>query len=449
MTDNFNNTTSSELKVYAEQVRLLYKPFMISIAATFTAAILFVAGQWKVIEHDVLLTWLLAITVVTLLRALLAYVYKHSKTAKSESKYWGRLFIIGSAMAGVMWGLGSILFFPEDYIEHQMFVVFILTGICSGAVTSLSVVRRALFVFMVPAMFPVMFLFLMQGTYLSNIVAPMILLAFVFYIKGANNIYFNTKDNIDLRLAAEEKEHALLLAKQVAEKANAAKSEFLSRMSHELRTPMNAILGFGQLLQMDADELSKSHQTNVNEIMDAGYHLLHLIDEALDLSKIESGKMKIYMEEVSVAEVMQQSLSLVWPQAASKQLELIDHINDKKYIVRADAMRLKQVLVNLLSNAVKYNCENGYITLDSKLMNKQRLRILVNNSGEGLTKENIDKLFTPFERLNKENNIEGTGIGLVIAKHLVELMNGTIGVESTPDEGTTFWVEFELLDEES
>ena len=155
------------------------------------------------------------------------------------------------------------------------------------------------------------------------------------------------------------------------------------------------------------------------------------------------------MQAVRVAESILQSPSLVWPQAASKQLELIDHINDKKYIVRADAMRLKQVLVNLLSNAVKYNCENGYITLDSKLMNKQRLRILVNNSGEGLTKENIDKLFTPFERLNKENNIEGTGIGLVIAKHLVELMNGTIGVESTPDEGTTFWVEFELLDEES
>ncbi|MCK4704320.1 MAG: HAMP domain-containing histidine kinase [Gammaproteobacteria bacterium] len=241
----------------------------------------------------------------------------------------------------------------------------------------------------------------------------------------------------DLRNSTENLE----LEKRHVEKASQAKSEFLSSMSHELRTPMNAILGFGQLLELDADNLSEIQRDNVKEILDAGHHLLTLINEVLDLSKIESGKLEVSMEEVQLDELLHNCISLIATQAEARQLEIIDHISCKGYTVKADYTRLKQVLVNLLSNAVKYNREQGSITLYCDVTNDQRLCIRVTDTGNGLTSKEISKLFTSFERLSAENNVEGTGIGLVITKHLVKLMGGSIGVESVPGKGATFWVE--------
>lgn len=252
------------------------------------------------------------------------------------------------------------------------------------------------------------------------------------------------RKEINTRKQAEQN---LIKATKEARRANQAKSEFLSRMSHELRTPMNAILGFGQILKLDAGGFNETQRGNIDEILDAGHHLLELINDVLDLTRIESGKLEVAMGNVTVDDVIQQGIALIQPLAALRHIELTDHVSGKGHIVQADTTRLKQVLVNLLSNAVKYNRENGRITLDSELMDKQRLRIRVTDSGEGLTKEDIDKLFTPFERLDKVNNVEGAGIGLVITKHLVEIMGGTIGVESTPGAGSTFWVEFGLTNQ--
>ena len=242
----------------------------------------------------------------------------------------------------------------------------------------------------------------------------------------------------------DERTADLAAARDEAERANAAKSEFLSRMSHELRTPMNAILGFGQMLKLDAGGLNKTQHSEVKEILDAGNHLLNLIDEVLDLAKIESGRFDIFVEEIPFDDLLHQCINLIKPQIELRQMELIDYISGMGFTVQADFTRLKQVLVNLLSNAVKYNCDHGRITLNGEIIDEQRLRILVTDNGEGLAEEEISKLFTPFERLNAVNNVEGTGIGLVITKHLIELMGGTIGVESTPGEGSTFWVELAM-----
>lgn len=262
------------------------------------------------------------------------------------------------------------------------------------------------------------------------------------------NVYVETElENYRDHLEAEviQRTADLSTARDEAERANQAKSKFLSRMSHELRTPMNAILGFGQILQLDAEELSESQRNDVKEILDAGHHLLNLINEVLDLAKIESGKLEISMEEVHIDDLLQQCLPLIKPQAKAHQVELTNNINKKGYVVQADFTRLKQVLVNLLSNAVKYNRKQGHITLDSKIVNKQRLQICVTDSGFGLTGEDISKLFTPFERLNAKTNVEGTGIGLVITKNLIEHMGGSIFVESTPGEGSSFCVELNLV----
>ncbi len=225
-----------------------------------------------------------------------------------------------------------------------------------------------------------------------------------------------------------------------AERANKVKSEFLSRMSHELRTPMNAILGFGQLLELDRAKLNEMQNDNVKEIMHASYHLLNLINEVLDLAKIESGKMQCQIDTILLNDVLIDCLVMVKSQADARQIEIINNISHH-YYVQADLNRLKQVFINLLSNAIKYNTEQGSITLDARLIAEHCLRISVSDTGVGLTEENIVHLFSPFERFNTAQNVEGTGIGLTITKCLVELMQGKIGVQSTPGKGSTFWIE--------
>ena len=233
-------------------------------------------------------------------------------------------------------------------------------------------------------------------------------------------------------------------AEEKAYKASEAKSDFLSRMSHELRTPMNAILGFGQMLQLDLDKLDESQQASVQEIMNAGEHLLSLLNEVLDLTAIEAGQLEVSVDVINLDDVVKQCISLMQPLINTRQLKLIDNISARGYALQADSVRLKQVLLNLLSNAVKYNSVNGTITIEGEIINKQRLRISITDTGEGLSETDLTKLFTPFERLNAQFNVEGVGIGLVIAKNMVELMGGSMGVTSTVGKGSTFYIEFDL-----
>ncbi|MGH2721601.1 MAG: ATP-binding protein [Actinomycetota bacterium] len=243
--------------------------------------------------------------------------------------------------------------------------------------------------------------------------------------------------NEQLRRANEE----LADAKHEAELANEAKSEFLSRMSHELRTPLNSILGFGQILELAT--LDEHGRDSVARILQAGTHLLDLINEVLDITRIESGHLALSVSEVDVGEVVAEVLDLVGPLADAGRIALAaSTLPTASWQVLADRQRLKQVLLNLLCNAIKYNHPGGRAEVRASGSQKGRVRLEIGDTGPGIAPDKLARLFTPFERIGAETSgVEGTGLGLAVSKRLVEAMGGEIGVGSRPGEGSTFWIE--------
>jgi PAS domain S-box-containing protein len=244
------------------------------------------------------------------------------------------------------------------------------------------------------------------------------------------------KNNVELKEAT-----------AVADKANQAKSEFLSSMSHELRTPLNAVLGFAQLMASDTPPPTPAQQMSIDQILQAGWYLLRLINEILDLALIESGKVTLSQEPMSFREVLQDCEAMIAPQAQRRGITMTFPKFDQDFYVYADRIRVKQVMINLLSNAIKYNRDGGTVKVDCDISTSStragnRIRVSVTDSGAGLNARQLAQLFQPFNRLGQEGGTEeGTGIGLVVTKQLIELMGGEIGVGSNIGVGSVFWIE--------
>lgn len=268
---------------------------------------------------------------------------------------------------------------------------------------------------------------------------------------SADSIYIGDEQcvitvNIDI---TERKiaEIELQSARLEAEKANKAKSEFLSRMSPELRTPMNSILGFAQLLEMS--ELNKPQRKGVKHILNSGKHLLDLINEVLDISRIEAGRLSLSLEPIDIGKLMQEVIDIIHPLAEGKKVSIHYIPNSNAYLsVHSDCQRLKQILLNLMNNAIKYNKQGGDVTIRTEVVRHSNelapsVRMTISDTGIGIKPEHMVKIFDAFERVGaEESNQEGTGLGLSVVKKLVEILDGRIGVESQLDIGSTFWVEF-------
>ncbi len=250
-----------------------------------------------------------------------------------------------------------------------------------------------------------------------------------------------------LRLEAEMKaqNEELERTRLLAEDASRAKSDFLASMSHELRSPLNAILGFAQLMETSTPAPTPAQKSSLEQILHGGWYLLDLVNEILDLASIESGQMALSMAPESLADVLLDCQTTIQPQAATTGIRLNFPTFAQPCVVQADRRRLKQVLINLLSNAIKYNRQDGTVDVEWSLRPQGHVRISVRDTGAGLTAEQLDQLFQPFNRLGQSlGPLEGTGIGLVVSKRLVEMMGGTIGAHSTLGHGSIFWFELAL-----
>ncbi len=266
-------------------------------------------------------------------------------------------------------------------------------------------------------------------------------------LQGVFAVARDVTDRKRFELELHDKNVELEKATAVAEKANLAKSEFLSSMSHELRSPLNAILGFAQLMDTDAAPPTPNQAEGIAQILKAGWHLLTLINEILDLARVESGQVPLSKEPVSLAEVFLECQGMIAPQAQQRGIRLVFPDFPKPRFVHADHTRLKQVMINLLSNAIKYNTANGSVTVSYAEPTTGAVRVSISDTGPGLSPAQVGQLFQAFNRLGQEaGGEEGTGIGLVVSRRLIELMGGTIGVESTVGAGSVFWFELPAIE---
>ncbi len=431
----------TETRIRNEEIRMLYSAIPFSAFATVVVSLIYLVILFEHAQsRQNLLTWFALMLLITAARGWDTWRYQRAAPAlKQRTGLWEKRFLLGTTLAGTGWGMLAWMGY-STVNEYQALIVVGLIGVCGGAMSTLSYKKQALAFFLIPALGLLELFLITETTEFSGVTAYLVAFYMVFTLFTSKRIYQNTHANVRLRMEADVREKTLLKTKEDAERANQAKSEFLSHMSHELRTPLNAIIGFTQLLEYD-NQLNERQRQQIQEIAQAGSHLLSLVNRILDLSRIEEGSLQLSIRPVSVNALLNECLSLT-RSLAEKHLVTLSSALDRQYTVQADYTALKQVLLNLLSNAIKYNKAGGSVFIHCSMSADDSVRIHVRDTGIGLSLEQIEYIFEPFNRLDSASRkIEGTGIGLTITRDLVKHMHGKLGAEGKISRGSLFWVE--------
>lgn len=422
------------MKVNLEMTRQVGANTLTSTFGTALASVAIFLILVEIVPDPWLYTWI-ALQVLLLVAR---YYYSNAlQRFDSENHEWEKAvtsFNRAMFFIGLGWGMASVLAALYSSQLEQVAVLAILLGIVGAAIGTVAQILRAYTAFLIGVMGPQIISF-MAVSEANNLLLGLLTIVYTIVVYRAGEVLAtNIKDLVEVR------EH-LSAAKQEADEANAAKSQFLSRMSHEFRTPLNAIIGFSQVQEWQFDDsTSQELRQSQEHILHAGKHLLTLVEDIFDIVKIEQDRIEIAVEAIDLHHTVQNSLSLVQNQAQIADISL--RYEPTRQRVTANANRLTQVMVNLLSNAIKYNHSGGSVTVTVAELPEETLEIRVQDTGVGINPEEAEKLFAPFSRLTyaTQNEIEGTGIGLTLSKFLIEHMNGSIGLDPLKREGSVFWI---------
>jgi len=440
---NYGDSTDSSW-VLRKQIDLVYQdmPFAV-ISTTVIVAVVFLLLSDSVAWQS-LATWFSLFCIVLAFRAVTGWVYsKQKKKYQVDYAQAETLYTIGLLLTGALWGGAGLILFPVVDLTGKILIFIVIMGVAAASSTAMAYRRAPVYISTALMILPLVFGIVISDLPNTLSVSIAMLAYMALLLRAATTFHSNNERMLWLQEDAMNNSQKLLVQREKAELANQAKSEFLSLMSHELRTPLNTVLGLNELQLLDRNEpLTTKQRKRAIKINDAGHHLLSLVNDVLDFSRIESGEIDINISAIDCQTVLRDALKLVEGKAKSRGIS-VDFDETERYSwVEADYIRLKQVLVNLLDNAVKYNREGGAIKVAFRDGGDDCLRIAIEDTGYGIADELKGELFKPFSRLNAEHlGIEGTGIGLSFSKQLMELMNGKIGVESIQNQGSCFWIE--------
>lgn len=441
-----NNIAAPYAKeIYAKQVRSVYGSFMIAIAGTFIGAFLLLLIQWNVADRTNMLLWFSLFSTFHLIRGVFIYKFNKLQPDDDACVLWGKGFVYSSIVAGLIWSLGVYVTFIPGNLSYQLTTTIITVGLSAGAVSTLSVLRSSFIAYVSPIMLSLVILFLLEMTYITNILSFIIFSTMIFITRGANNYYISNKISFRLLLEAAEREKLLVAAKITAEIANKTQSEFLDNMSHELRTPLHGIMGFAQVgIERAKDIPDTNFLKYFSNILQSSERLKILLDDLLDLRKIEEGRIELNSHYYNVIKIIEQCVDEQEAVINSRQLKVSYNFCSEMPLVKCDEVRIGQVVNNLLSNAIKFSPQGGTISIASKLNitpdNLNEIQVSISDQGPGIDKEEHESVFNKFMQVKKNmSNSGGTGLGLAITKEIIKEHKGKVWCENNDDVGIAFF----------
>jgi len=446
MGDSVKNSKEQYAKqIYAKQVRAIYGSFSVAIGGSFLGAFFLMALQWDVVDKNNMLKWFSLFAAFQLIRAVFLYYFKKLQPDDDACLFWGQGFVYSSLVAGLIWATGVYVTFTPGNLPYQLTVSIITVGLSAGAVSTLSVMRRAFVAYVTPIMLSLVILFMLEMTYISTVLSISMFLTMLFIMRGADNFYVSNEVNFRLLLEAADRENQLVKAKETAEIASRTQAEFMDNMSHELRTPLHGIMGFAQVgIEKTKDSDEDDNYKYFSRIIESGQRLKVLLDDLLDLRKIEEGKIELDYQEFNIHDII---INCINEQEAVIQLQHLNikcHFDENVTLVNCDDYRIGQVVNNILSNAIKYSPDGGNITFTSELsknrLNKDIVKISIADQGPGVVVEEHDSIFNKFVQVKKSvTNSGSTGLGLAITREIIQAHKGEVWLSNNDDGGATFY----------
>ena len=435
--------------VAQKQIELIYDNQPFALFATFLVVALVFGFLYSSEIIYSLTVCLLLFTFVTLFRSYINWRYINARENNTvDVNRAKKLYLLGIVLSGTVWAIIILSLFPVVDLSGQILLLIVIMGIASAAHSTMGFLRVPVISFILLLTLPLMFA--VYHSDFPNTAAILVAIAMysIIMLRLSLLFYNATFNMLHLNEMSIQHEHKLMLQTAKAKSASEEKSKFLSRMSHELRTPLNAILGMNELLLRNNKEpLTEKQRDRSKKVAEAGKHLLSIVDDVLDLSRIEAGNVDVVMSLTDCQAVILDSIKLVEGKAEQRNITISSMLEHPDVFAMADSKRLKQIIVNLLDNAIKYNKQGGQVSIILNVENNDKLRISIIDTGYGIAEDAVNKLFQPFSRLGADGlGIDGTGIGLSLCKQFIELMHGRIGVDCRQGKGCCFWIELSYVE---